>query len=340
VLAALSTSLVLYFGARAAMRGEIRPGELVVFLSYLKTAIGPVRDLAKYTSRLARASASAERVLEVLDRVPDVRDREDAIPAPVFRGGIRFDHASFSYDRGVAVLSDVDVEIPAGAHVALVGPSGGGKSTLLSAVLRLLDPSEGAVRIDGRDLRDFTIESLRHQIAVVPQQTLLFSGTVAENLGFGRAGSTADEIEAAALAAGAHEFIAALPRGYAEPIGERGADLSVGQRRRISIARANLSRAPIVILDEPLSSLDPENARRVSEALERSIAGRTTLHATHDLEEACRADFVLVIENGRVVEFDRPKSLLEGSGVFARWLELDRRTRDSGGLGAAHAVTG
>ncbi len=339
-LAALSTSLVLYFGARAAMRGEIRPGELVVFLSYLKTSIGPVRDMAKYTSRLAKASASAERVLDVLDQVPDVRDREGAIAAPILRGEIQFDRATFSYDRGAAVLSDVDILIPAGSHVALVGSSGAGKSTLLSAVLRLLDPVSGSVRIDGHDLRDLTIESLRRQITVVPQQTLLFSGTVAENLAFGRPGASGEEIEAAARAAGAHDFVSALPGGYSESIGERGADLSVGQRRRLSIARANLSRAPIVILDEPLASLDPENQRRVAEALERSIAGRTTLHATHDLDEARRADLVLVIEGGRIAEFGTPMELADRDGVFASWIRDDERSLEHAVAGAGRAVAG
>lgn len=338
-LAALSTSLVLYFGARAVIRGEIRPGELVIFLSYLKTSIGPVRDLAKYTARLAKASASAERVLDVLDAVPEVRNRADASPAPALRGEIRFEHASFSYDRGPAVLTDVDVVIPAGAHVALVGSSGAGKSTLLAAVLRLLDPVSGCVRIDGLDLRGLTIDSLRSQIAVVPQQTLLFSGTVAENLAFGRADASAEEIEAAARDAGAHEFVMSLPRGYSEPIGERGADLSVGQRRRLSIARASLSRAPIVILDEPLSSLDPENQRLVTEALARSIAGRTTLHATHDLGEACRADLVLVIDGGTVAELGAPAALLERKGAFARLFRgNERRPEVVGASEAGHVV--
>lgn len=317
-LAALSTSLVLYFGARAALRGEIRAGELVVFLSYLKTSIGPVRDMAKYTARLAKASASAERVLDVLDSVPDVRDGEDAVPAPPFRGQIGFERATFSYARGAAVLSGIDFEIPPGTHVALVGSSGAGKSTLLAAILRLLDPTTGCVRIDGHDIRTFTIESVRRQIAVVPQQTLLFSGTVAENLAFGRAGASPEEIEAAARAAGAHEFVAALPRGYAEPIGERGADLSVGQRRRLSIARASLCRAPIVILDEPLAGLDPENRRLVAEGIARSIRGRTTVHATHDFDEACAADLVVVIDGGGVVEIGAPKELLARDGAFAR----------------------
>lgn len=324
VLAAVSTGLVLYFGARAAIAGGLRPGELVVFLAYLKTSIRPLRGMAKYTARIAKASAAAERVLEILNEEPEIRDRNHARDAPEFRGDIAFEHASFSYGRGSAVLTDVDLRIPSGAHVSVIGESGAGKSTLLASVLRLMDPIDGSVRIDGYDIREFTIASLRRQIAVVPQETLLFSGSVAENIAFGRPGATLAEIEESARAACAHEFIMALPRGYAEPIGERGADLSAGQRRRLSIARAHLSAAPIVILDEPLASLDAENQHQVARALDAAIAGRTTLHATHDLDQAARSDRVIVIEAGGIQEFGSPSELLQSSGIYAHWVDRQK----------------
>lgn len=321
VLAAISTALVLFFGTRVAMRGGMQPGELIVFLSYLRTAIRPVRGMAKYTARLAKASAAAERVLDILDEEPDVADRPNAVEAPDFKGEIVFDAVTLSYDRGDPVLENVDLRIPAGTHVAIVGKSGAGKSTLLASALRLLDPIHGTILIDGLDIRELKLASLRRQIAVVPQETLLFAGSIAENLAFGRPDATREEIEASARSACAHEFISALPNGYDTMLSERGADLSVGQRRRLSIARAGLSLAPIVILDEPLASLDAENAADVARALEQSISGRTTLHVTHDLDQASRADRILVLDGGRVEEFGSPEELLDAGGMFAQWTE-------------------
>ena len=335
VLAAFSTALVLFFGTRLAMRGGLQPGELVVFLSYLRTAIRPVRGMAKYTARLAKASAAAERVLEILDEVPEVANREDAIQAPRFDGSVVFDDVTLSYGRGDPVLAGVRFEIPAGAHVAIIGESGAGKSTLLAAVLRLLDPTHGSIRIDGLDLRDLELASLRRQIAVVPQETLLFAGSIAENLAFGRPDATPEEIEASARAACADGFVRALPDGYETRVGERGADLSVGQRRRLSIARAGLSRAPIVILDEPLAGLDAENAGAVARALEQSISGRTTLHVTHDLGQALRADLVAVVADRGIPEFDSPDELMKAGGRFAAWIGEARGRQSRSGLEGA-----
>lgn len=337
VLSAISTTLVLFFGTRVAMRGGLQPGELVVFLAYLKTAIRPLSGMAKYTARLAKASAAAERVLEVLDEEPDVADGPNAIEAPDFRGEIVFEGVTLSYDRGDPVLENVDLRIPAGAHVAIVGKSGAGKSTLVASVMRLLDPIRGTISIDGLDLRDIGLASLRRQIAIVPQETLLFAGSIAENLAFGRSDATREEIEASARAACAHEFISALPDGYDTIVSERGADLSVGQRRRLSIARAGLSRAPIVILDEPLASLDAENAAEVARALAQSISGRTTLHVTHDLDQASRVDRVVVLDDGRVSEFGSPEELIEARGSFARWFEDAARQDEWGGMRSAVA---
>jgi ATP-binding cassette subfamily B protein len=340
VLAAISTALVLFFGTRVAMHGGMQPGELIVFLSYLKTAIRPVRGMAKYTARLAKASAAAERVLDILDEEPDVADRPNAVEAPEFKGEIVFDAVTLSYDRGNPVLENVDLRIPPGAHVAIVGKSGAGKSTLLASALRLLDPIHGTIFIDGLDIRDLSLASLRRQIAVVPQETLLFAGSIAENLAFGRPDATREEIEASARAACAHEFISALPDGYDTTVGERGADLSVGQRRRLSIARAGLSRAPIVILDEPLASLDAENAADVARALEQSISGRTTLHVTHDIDQASRADQIAVLNRGRVEEFGSPEELRDAGGSFARWIEDEASKYQDERGGLRNAVAG
>ncbi len=273
-----------------------------MFLSYVKSAFKPMQDVAKYTGRLARAWAAAERVAEVLDREPDVADRGGAIVAPPFRGAIRFEAVTFAYEPGRPVLADLTLAVPAGGRIAIMGPSGAGKTTLAGLLLRFFDPERGRILIDGRDIRDYTLASLRRQIAVVPQDTILFAATIRENIALGAPAATAAEIEAAARLANAHEFIATLPGGYDSVVGERGATLSNGQRQRIAIARAALRRTPIVILDEPTTGLDRENACAVGEALVRLSAGATTLILTHDPELAARADRVVWLEHGHLGE--------------------------------------
>ncbi len=300
VLVALATALVLAAGAALALGGRLTPGELLVFLSYLKSAFKPMQDVAKYTGRLFRARAAAERVVELLDREPDVADRPDAIVAPRFHGALRFEGVTFGYEPGRPVLSGLTLSVPAGERLAIMGPSGAGKTTLGGLLLRLFDPEHGRVLIDGRDIRDYTLDSLRNQIAVVPQEAILFAATVRENIALGAPGATREEIERAARLAHAHEFIVALPAGYDTVIGERGATLSNGQRQRIAIARAAVRRKPILILDEPTAGLDRENARAVSEALLRLSAGSTTLVITHDPALAALADRVVCLEGGRL----------------------------------------
>src|SRR6266481_14991 len=265
VLIAVATALVLWQGTRLVLAKEITPGELLVFLAYLKSAYRPVQDFAKYTGRLAKASAAGERVIDLLERVPDVRDLPDAQRAPVLRGRVQFEKVTFAYEQDQRLLEDVELDIQPGQKVALVGPSGGGKTTLVSLLLRLYDPLRGAVRIDGRDVRDFTLESLRVQMSVVLQDNVLFAASVRDNIAYAAVGASAEQVEAAACLANAHEFITALPDGYDTVLGERGVTLSQGQRQRIAIARAAIRKAPILILDEPMTGRDKKNEHAVME---------------------------------------------------------------------------
>jgi len=320
VIIALATALVLWFGARLVLAGEISAGDLYLFIAYLKSAYRPVQDFAKYAGRLGKASAAGERVIDLLERVPDVRDLPGAVRAPAFRGAVKFDNASFAYEQGQPLLEGIQLDVKPGQHIALVGPSGGGKSTLLSLVLRLYDPVQGAVQIDGRDIREFTLESLRAQISVVLQDNVLFAASVRENIACAAPGANLELVQAAAKLANAHEFISALPQGYETILGERGVTLSHGQRQRLAIARAAIRQAPILILDEPTTGLDRKNEREVLEALERLYQARTTFLITHDLRQAASADLVLYLEGGKIVERGTPAELLRLNGRFAAML--------------------
>ena len=317
VLIALATALVLWFGTKLVLRKEISAGDLLVFLAYLKSAYRPVQDFAKYAGRVAKATAAGERVIELLERVPDVCDAPEARRAPPFRGTVQFSDVSFAYENGQPVLKGVNLQIYPGQHVSLVGPSGSGKSTLVSLLLRLYDPKQGQVLMDGADLRQFTLESIRSQISVVLQDNLLFAGTVRENIACAAPGVTSADIEAAARLANAHEFITALPQAYDTPVGERGVTLSHGQRQRIAIARAAIRQAPILVLDEPTTGLDQQSERAVLEALEKVYRGRTTFLISHDLRHAAQADLILYLEEGRLVEHGSPDALLQANGRYA-----------------------
>jgi ATP-binding cassette subfamily B protein len=316
-LIATSTALVLWYGGRLVISGELTPGDLLVFLAYLRSAAKPMQEFGKYTGRIAKATAGGERLLDLLDRTPEVRDLPGAVAAPPLAGAVRFDGVRFAYEPGQRVLECIDFEVGPGQRVALVGPSGIGKSTLVNLLLRLYDPQEGRVLIDGRDLREYTLVSLRSQISVVLQDTLLFATSVRENIGYGAPDASAEAIEEAARLANAHEFIEALPKGFDTVLGERGVTLSGGQRQRLAIARAALRKSPILILDEPTTGLDEENERAVLEALERLAQGRTTFIISHDLHLAAHADLVLYLENGRVLEKGSPGELLGGNGKYA-----------------------
>ena len=330
LLIAVGTALVLWFGARLVQRGTMTPGDLIVFLAYLKNAYRPVKDFVKYTGRLAKASAAGERVLDLLDRTPDVRDLPGAVPAPALRGAVRFEGISFAYEPGRPALEQVDCEVQPGQHVALVGPSGSGKSTFVSLIFRLYDPTAGRVLIDGRDIRDYTLASLRAQTSVVLQDSILFAATIRDNIAYGAPGAPPEAIEAAARIANAHAFIEALPHGYDTVVGERGVTLSSGQRQRIAIARAAIRRAPVLIFDEPTTGLDGESERAVIEALDRLAQGWTTFLITHDLRLAARADLILYLEDGRVRERGTHLELLQADGCYASLYRVQTANADRG----------
>lgn len=321
VLIGLATALVLWLGARLVLANELTPGDLLVFLFYLKAAFRPVRDLAKYTGRLAKASAAGERVLELLDATPEVQDVPGARPAPPFLGRVRFEGVSFGYEPDHEVLRGIDIDIDAGERVALVGVSGSGKSTIASLMLRLYDPATGRITIDGCDLREYTLRSLREQISVVLQEPLLFATSVQENIACGATGATDADVVAAVQLANADSFINALPDGFATILGERGVTLSAGQRQRLGIARAAVRKSALLILDEPTAALDEGNLQAVSDALWRLARGRTTLLITHDLQQAACADRVLYLHDGRIVEQGTHGELLRAGGRYAALYE-------------------
>jgi len=322
LMIAVGSALVLWYGALLVLGGSMSLGDLLVFITYLKNAFKPMRDLAKYTGRLAKATASGERVVDVLDTVPDIRDHPGAAPAPPLTGPIHFVGVDFMYESGQPILKNLNLEVGAGTRIALVGPSGGGKSTLVSLLLRLYDPTHGYITMSGSDIRGYKIASLRGQIGIVMQESVLFAVSVRENIAFGATGATEREIEEAARLANAHDFIMALPQGYDTILGERGATLSGGQRQRIAIARAAIRRAPIVVLDEPTAGLDNENERDVTVALDRLTEGCTTFLIAHDLRTVQNADLILYVEEGQVVERGTHAELFQHAGKYAAMYRL------------------
>lgn len=319
VLAGLGLVGVLWFGTLQVLAGRITPGDLLIFVSYLKHTFRPVRSYAKYAARLAKALAAAERVIELLDEDDAVRDRAGAKAlVPGYPARLSFVGVSFAHKGGTPVFDGLDLSLRPGERVAAIGPSGAGKSTLAALALRLHDPERGAVRIDGTDIRDMTLASLRACVAFVPQEPLIVSGTIAENLGLGLDTPPSAEAMTEALAhAALTDFLTTLPAGLDTRLAERGASLSGGQRQRLSLARAFLRRTPLLILDEPTSALDGESAAAVIDAIDAISEGRTTLLVTHDLRLAAQADRVATISGGRVSEIGTPTKLLHSDGWFA-----------------------
>lgn len=316
-LMVVGTAAMYYLGTLHVFEGRLTLGSLIVFSAYLLMLYQPLESLTYTTWAMEGATAGARRCFEVLDRADDVVDPPNAIAIRETAGAIAFENVAFGYAAGQTVLHDVDLAIPTNQIVALVGGTGAGKSTLLSLVPRFYDPDRGRVTLDGRDLRTLTRKSLRAQIGIVLQDTLLFSTTVRENIAYGRPDATESEIYEAARRAQADEFIRQLPRGYDSPVGERGGHLSVGQRQRIGIARAFLKNAPILLLDEPTSALDPTTEAAIMETIKELMRGRTTLIVTHRLATIHAVDRIVVLEKGRVVEQGTGEELLTRGGAYA-----------------------
>ena len=334
VIVGLATAIVLVGGGLRVMQGAMSPGDLVLFITYLRTTMKPLRDMAKYTGRIARASASGERVADLMEITPDVVTPDMPVRPDVVTGAVRFDRVVTEYD-GVEVLRGLDLDIRPGERVAIIGPSGAGKSTLVSLLVRAIDPVSGCVRLDGDRLTDLDLTQLRASVSLLHQEAVLFTDTIRENIRMGRGDATDAEVEDAARAANAHDFIMEQPDGYDTVVGERGGTLSGGQRQRIAIARALLRRSPVVVLDEATTGLDPEAASLVLDAIDRLAAGRTTLAVTHDAEVALRATRVVWIEDGRIRLDATPEELIATSDVFRAWVQASGRDMDSIRIGGS-----
>ena len=323
VIAGIGTAAVLFVGTHRVLSGQLSLGLLLVFLSYLSSLYKPMRQLSKLAYVSSRGLASAERVSEILDAEPDVRDARHAAPAPRLRGHVEFKSVVFAHRPGQSVLHDIELDAPPGETVAIVGPTGAGKSTLVSLIPRFFDPLHGRVVVDGFNVRDLELRSLRAQIAIVPQEPILFEGTIFDNIAYGLPSAAEPDVLRAAEAALVDQFVRRLPDGYETIVGERGATLSGGERQRISIARALVRQAPILILDEPTSGLDPASERQLMQALENLIEGRTTFVIAHRMSTIRKAHQVVVLDGGRVVEHGTHDELIGlPDGLYRSFLQL------------------
>lgn len=329
-LAAITVTFILWIGGYEVVQGDLTAGALVAFLTYAVNLANPVKRISRIYGTVQRAMAAADRVFDVIDMEETIHDKEGAVPLPEIEGRVAVKDVSFSYKEGAPALSHVSLEASPGQLIAFVGPSGAGKSTIANLIPRFYEVNEGVIEIDGHDVRDVTLDSLREQIGIVPQETMLFSSSVRENIRYGRLDATDEEIEDAARAANAEEFILQLPEGYETKIGERGLNLSGGQRQRIAIARAILKNPRILILDEATSALDTESEKIVQAALDKLMVGRTSFAIAHRLSTIFNADCIYVIDGGHIVEQGTHEELLAAGGLYSTLYNIQFRGEGEG----------
>lgn len=328
-VAAVGVSIILWYGGNSVINGSITAGSLVAFLTYAVNISNPIKRLSRVIGNIQKALAAAQRVFDVLDLPEDIKNAPDAKALPKVKGDVRFNDVSFAYNENEEVLSHVSFEVKPGEMIAFVGPSGAGKSTVASLLPRFYDATNGSITIDGQDIRKVTLDSLREQVGIVPQETVLFNGSVYDNILYGRLDATREEVEAAAKAANAHDFIMQLPNGYETMLGDRGMNISGGQRQRISIARAILKNPQILILDEATSALDTESERVVQEALDRLMVGRTSFVIAHRLSTIKNADKIMVLEKGQLIEQGNHDELMAMDGLYAHLYKIQYRSKEA-----------
>jgi len=328
-LIAMSTVLILWFGGNMVVRGQMTLGEVVAFNSYLLLMAEPARQLVMLVNTAGEASAGIERIFEVLEDEPEIQSPPEAVELQTLSGDVEFKDVCFRYEgEKTTALEEIHIKVESNQIVALIGPTGSGKSSLVNLIPRFYDVTAGQVLVDGQDIRAVALPSLRKQIGIVLQNSVLFSDTIRENIAYGRPGAGMDEVVAAAKAAQAHEFITAMPEGYETEIGERGITLSGGQRQRVAIARALLLDPRILILDDSTSSVDTQTERKIQQALDRLMEGRTTFIIAQRLSSVRRADQIIVLDHGRIVERGTHDQLLAADGLYREIYELQLRGQE------------